>query len=67
MGHNGNLNVMIRMGFGLSVAPKVTVALLDKVLSLYPCICSGINSYVDDIAVNESVLLVSYVRGHLVL
>ena len=63
--HNGKMYVMTRMGFGLSVAPKVMAKVLGKVLSLDDHIRRGTSSYVDDIAVNESIVSVEDVRLHL--
>ena len=45
----GKLYVMIRMGFGLNVAPKIMLKALDKVLSMDANIEKGTDHYIDDI------------------
>ncbi len=45
----GRTYVMTRMGFGLSIGPKVMTAILRKVLSLDESIRATSDSYIDDI------------------
>ncbi len=45
----GKTYVMTRMGFGLSIGPKVMTAVLQKVLSLDKNILAASDSYIDDI------------------
>ena len=61
----GKKYVMTRMGFGLSVAPKIMSRVLLKVLSLSEDIRKGTDAYIDDIVVNESVVSVLDVKKHL--
>ena len=63
--YGGKSYVMTRMGFGLSVAPKIMTAIVRKVLLLDPLVGQGTDSYIDDICVNESIVSVERVRDHL--
>lgn len=47
---------LTRLGFGLSVAPKIMSKIVNKVLSMDPVVRSATDSYVDDIVVNEKVV-----------
>ena len=61
----GKLYVMTRMGFGLSVAPKVMSRIVERVLSLDSEIERGTDHYIDDIWVDKDVVDVEVVRAHL--
>lgn len=61
----GRVYVMTRMGFGLSVAPKVMTKILRKVLSLDDRVRDGTSSYIDDIIVRTDIVPVEVVRQHL--
>ncbi len=52
---------LTRLGFGLSVAPRVMTAVLNHVLSSDPQVASGTDSYIDDIAVDEDIVSCSKV------
>ncbi|XP_067943330.1 uncharacterized protein [Watersipora subatra] len=52
----GQLYVMKRMSFGLSVAPKVMSKIIAKVLAQDSRISEGTDHYIDDIWVDESVV-----------
>jgi hypothetical protein len=56
---------LTRLGFGLSVAPKIMSAVLTKVLSLESDVKLGTDSYIDDIIVNEDVVSSERVASHL--
>ena len=56
--YKGQRYALTRLGFGLNVAPKIMTAIVNKVLSSDPQVCSGTDSYVDDIIVNEDVVSV---------
>lgn len=60
------LYVMTRMGFGLSVAPKIMSKIISRVLSLDKTIEEGTDHYIDDIWVNENVVKAKDVKKHLV-
>lgn len=62
--YDGQMYVMTRMGFGLSVAPKIMLSILRKVLNLDQRIASACHSYIDDIIVDEELILVETVRTH---
>lgn len=59
--YKGQRYALTRLGFGLNVAPKIMSAIVNKVLSADPQVCSGSDSYVDDIIVNEDVVSVQRV------
>lgn len=61
----GTLYSLTRLGFGLNVAPKILTCILKKVLSLDATIEKGTDSYIDDVAVNESIVSSERVRQHL--
>jgi hypothetical protein len=52
----GRLYCLTRLGFGLSVAPKIMCSIVHKVLSMNENVRAGTDSYVDDIIVNEDVV-----------
>ena len=56
---------MIRLGFGLSSAPKIMTKILKKVLSLDADVSSGTDAYMDDIVVNCDMVSPSQVIDHL--
>jgi len=56
---------LTRLGFGLTSAPKIMSAVLEKVLSLNEKIRKGTSHYVDDILVDEEVVTSAVVRKHL--
>lgn len=55
---------MTQMGLGLNMAQKI----FATVLTLDEKICSGRNRvfYIDDIVVNQSIVNVNEVKGHLI-
>lgn len=61
----GTLYSLTRLGFGLNVAPKILTRILRKVLSLEATIERGTDSYIDDVAVDESIVSSEAVREHL--
>ena len=63
--YNGKSYVMTRMGFGLSVAPKIMSRILAKVLSMDVLVEKGTDHYIDDIWVNEDIVSADYVKSHL--
>ncbi|XP_067931095.1 uncharacterized protein [Watersipora subatra] len=56
---------LIRLGFGLSCAPRIMTSILKKVLSLDERVHRGTDHYIDDIVVQESVLSAQGLRDHL--
>ena len=63
--YKDKLFVMTRMGFGLSVAPKIMTKILGKVLSMDSLVEAGTDHYIDDIIVNVDRVTVAYVKEHL--
>lgn len=63
--HGGRRYCLTRLGFGLSVAPRIMSAVVNKVLSSDGRIKKGTDSYVDDIIVNETVVTCDEVISHL--
>lgn len=61
----GERYCLTRLGFGLSVAPKIMTAIVRHVLSACPRISEGTDSFVDDIIVDQSKVSVDEVRHHL--
>ena len=57
--------LLTRLGFGLSVAPKIMTAVVDKVISLEKELKESVSSYVDDLFIDESKVSVSHVKNHL--
>lgn len=47
---------LTRLGFGLSVAPRIMTAVINQVLAMDPEVRRGASSYVDDILVDEDVV-----------
>ena len=60
--YRGRSYVMTRMGFGLSVAPKVMSKIITTVLTLDSRVAKGTDHYIDDIWVDESVVTAEEVR-----
>lgn len=63
--YKGKLYVMTRMGFGLSVAPKIMSKILSSIFSLNDRLREGCDHYIDDIWINEQVVSVAEVKSHL--
>lgn len=61
----GRTYVMTRMGFGLSIAPKVMGQILSRVLSLDPQVAGHSDNYIDDIICETSAADVEKVQDHL--
>ena len=61
----GKVYLLTRLGFGLSSAPKIMTAIVEKVLSLDSDYDGTVSSYIDDILVNTEVVSVNAVRKHL--
>lgn len=61
----GERYCLTRLGFGLSVAPKIMTAVVRHVLSACPRVSEGTDSFVDDIIVDQSKVSVDEVRRHL--
>ena len=47
---------MTRLGFGLSVAPKIMTKILTTVLKSNPLVSEATDSYIDDIIVNNDIV-----------
>lgn len=60
--YRGCTYVMTRMGFGLSVAPKVMSKIITTILSLDSRVSEGTDHYIDDIWVDESIVSAEQVR-----
>ena len=54
-----------RLGFGISVAPLLMKAIVNRVLSLDPSVREATSSFVDDILVREDLVSAERVRAHL--
>ena len=54
--YKGQTFCLTRLGFGISIAPKIMTAIVKKVLAVNPDIEQGTDSYIDDIIVNENVV-----------
>ena len=54
--YKGRTFCMTRLGFGLSVPPKIMSCVLRKILSLDRKVAAATESYIDDIAVNNDVV-----------
>ena len=63
--HRGKRYVLTRLGFGLSSAPRIMSRVLEVVLKKDETIYRATSSYIDDIIVNEDIIDVEHVRGHL--
>ncbi len=53
---NGKTYLLTRLGFGLSIAPKVMTAIVTKVLGQSELVKAGASSYIDDIFVNDNIV-----------
>ena len=62
---NNRVYLLTRLGFGLSVAPKVMTAIVGKVLEQDAEIRAATSSYIDDIFVAGDSKMVERVRQHL--
>lgn len=54
--YKGKTFCLTRLGFGLSVAPKIMTKILTTVLSSNMAVSKGTDSYIDDIIVNNDVV-----------
>lgn len=63
--YKGQMYVMTRMGFGLSVAPKVMSRIISNVLALQPELDQATDHYIDDIWVDGNKVHVADVKTHL--
>ena len=61
----GHTYLLTRVGFELSIAPKVMTAVVERVLSEDSRIAAAASSYIDDIMVEETKIGVSEVIRHL--
>lgn len=61
--YKGQVYLMTRMAFGLSVAPKIMTAIVSKILGMDDVISQGTDSYIDDIVVDEDVVDAQKVRN----
>ena len=61
----GKMYLLTRLGFGLSVAPKIMTSIVQKVLSLDKSVQSMTSSYIDDIFVQGGSQEVKHVKAHL--
>ena len=61
----GQVYLLTRLGFGLSVAPKVMTSIVEWVLRQDKRVCHGTSSYIDDILVDETVVEADIVVWHL--
>ena len=57
--------LLTRIGFGLSIAPKVMTAVVEQVLSKDSRIAAAASSYIDDIMVDKTKVGVTHVVQHL--
>jgi len=61
----GKMYLLTRLGFGLSVAPKIMTSIVQKVLSLDKSVQAMTSSYIDDIFVQGGSQEVKHVKAHL--
>ena len=61
----GKTYLLTRLGFGLSIAPKILTAVVTKVLAQDEKIANAVTSYIDDLFVNESIVSSWEVKEHL--
>lgn len=62
---NGHLYLLTRLGFGLSVAPKIMTAIVEKVLAQNQHVNEAVSSYVDDLFIDASKIDPYYVKKYL--
>ena len=61
----GQRYYLIRLGFGLNVAPLIMKAIVSAVLSQEEAVGHAASAYINDIYVNEDVMPTTHVREHL--
>ena len=61
---HGETFLLTRLGFGLSVAPKVMAAIVDYVLRQNETINRAASAYIDDIYINEALADAEVVAAH---
>ena len=61
----GQRYCLIRLGFGLNVAPQIMQSIVKAVIGQDETVNRATSSYVDDIFVNESVCSAAQVKMHL--
>lgn len=54
--YKGQTYCMTRLGFGLSIAPKVMTSVLKRILGMNETVAAATESYIDDIAVNNDIV-----------
>lgn len=65
--YDGKCYVRTRMGFGLSVAPKIMSKILATILCMEESVMKrGTDHYTDDIWVDEDMMSVDFIKRHLV-
>ena len=62
---NGGVFLLTRLGFGLSPAPKIMTAIVEKVIEVEPALKGGVSSYIDDLFVVEDLVTAGQVKEHL--
>lgn len=61
---HGETFLLTRLGFGLSVAPKLMAAIVDYVLGQDDIINRAASAYIDDIYINETLVDAEFVAAH---
>ena len=61
----GTVFLLTRLGFGLSIAPKILTAVVNRVLQQDEEVQNGVEAYIDDLFVNEDLISAGEVRAHL--
>ena len=65
MRYKGNIYCLTRLGFGLSLAPRIITKVLKTVLTPSPEVWKGTSSYIGDILVDTSVVTSQEAVNHL--
>lgn len=61
----GKVYLLTRLGFGLSCAPKILTAIVNKVLEQDQQVRAAVSGYIDDLFVDETRISSSLVKEHL--
>ena len=57
--------LLTRLGFGLTSAPKIMTAIVEKTLSVDPSMINSVSSYIDDLIIDENQVACADVVNHL--
>lgn len=57
--------LLTRLGFGLTSAPKIMTAIVEKTLSVDQTVNNSVSSYIDDLIINENQVSCADVVNHL--